>query len=212
MEHLPNPEASPVADDTQPLPPDPTPPALPVRNQYALTETPFTPGQPWSYLRPPPHNVGYFAEANEWSLVQHHLTETSTPTGGKQRVCVALWVREVTFDPQVHGAEPDEVQTKVTYPPLPIQSFHPQGVPMLGSVRVVPGGAAPSRQYLPQDGGGARPTGNPRDTAPNAPGSSVPQAPVILTHAPSSMGVQVLVHDRGRQPLPGEIDSEGMGG
>lgn len=207
MENMPDPEVQPNAI-TEP-PPAPASPEFPFRMQYAITESPFPPHGLFTYLRPPPHNVGWFVEASEWELLSTERSERNTPHGGKERTLVAVWNREVSFDPAIHQDEPEYLAAEISEPPAPVSA----SIPYAGAgPRPVPGQAVPSRQFLPQNGAGQRPTGNPRDTAPSAPGSSVAQRPVVqMTHAPTFGGVQVIVHDRGRQPLPGE-SPEGMGG
>lgn len=157
---------------------------LPTRWQYCLTEQVVLSGAPM-VLQPPPHEFGHdFLQAEDWQIQTHEFTKVPTAQGGAVRGIAVLWAREVTFDPD---AEPDEQEQAPT-----VQQ------PVLAETReYLPVQGAPRSQY---------PTGNPADTASNAPGSPG-GGPVVMSSptpagAPAGGSQAVKVHDRGVQPIP----------
>lgn len=173
----------PATDNDGPDVPDGEDDELPTKFQYCLTQQFVAPMGPMM-LDAPPHDFGEgVLAAEDWQLQTYEFSKLQTEQGALARAIAVLWVREVTFDPDAID-EP-------TAPPAPKQPA-----------------AVPAREFLPVQGAPPNryPTGNPADTALNAPGSPG-GGPVGVTSAspagvPAGGSAAVRVVDRGQQPLP----------
>lgn len=155
----------------------------PTRLQYCLTQQ-FVSTNAAMMLEAPPHAFGEaILQAEDWQLQTYEFTKLPTDQGAHVRAIAVLWVREVTFDPDAEEPEqPAQAQQQ------PVMTETREYLPVTG---------APRSQY---------PTGNPADTAVNAPGSPGAVQHTVSAPVPAGMPAggtpAVRVIDRGVQPLP----------